>query len=132
MLLLLLLLLLYAEFTFMIEINDKRRRERQLRQLLGIEEQLFLEFGGHKVMSQSLVPLSVVNRPERTSSIHFLKFQLDEEQRADLRQLVHGDLQDKDGKERSPVIVGCDHPEYSHMKPLPVGLLRDLEADIIH
>ena len=70
-----------TEATFAIEINDKRRREQMLRKLVGIEDQLYLQFGAHKVFARPVVPESVMHRTDRTSSLHFLRFRFSEAER---------------------------------------------------
>lgn len=104
--------------TFMIEFPDPDERAIRLRELLGIEDASYVQVSGH----EKVHPISDEDLPretaEKTSSVHFMRFELTQE--------MVGDL--KNGKALS---IGIDHPEYKHAIEALSGLMRDsLIADL--
>ena len=44
------------------------------------------------------------------------------------------ELESVEGQEkssRSPLVLGCDHPEYAHIVPLSVSMMQNLGSDFV-
>jgi hypothetical protein len=103
--------------TMMLEIEDAHRRDRVLRTLAGIEEKVFLEFGGERIRA---TPTSYEDRttPDgKTSSIHWVRFTFSDEQTAKFR-----------GGGGSAVL-GIDHGNYGHMAMIAPAVRDELARD---
>ncbi len=104
--------------TMLIEYPDADERRRMLAKLKGVEARVWVQVeGAERVFAIADEDMEREN-DEKTSSVHFLRFELDEPMRAHL----------KAGAELS---IGVDHPEYRFALQ-PVGpataaaLLKDL------
>jgi Protein of unknown function (DUF3501) len=87
--------------TLLIEFPDERERRAQLAQLKGIEERCWVQVSGHeRVFAIADEDLEREN-DEKTSSVHFLRFELTAGMVAGL-------------KAGASLAVGIDHPEYRH------------------
>ena len=85
--------------TMMIEYSDAAERAQRLQELVGIEHRVYVEiFKQHRVYATADEDLDRATA-EKTSAVHFLRFELPTEMRQSLAQ----------GAE---VIVGVDHPGY--------------------
>ena len=85
--------------TMMIEYTDVAERQRMLARLIGIEDRVWVQAGGCvRVYAVADEDLERENA-EKTSSVHFLRFELD---RAMAQALRKG----------ATLAVGIDHPEY--------------------
>ena len=85
--------------TMLIEYPDPHERKRELARLIGIEDRLFVEVEGHaRVYAIADEDLEREN-DEKTSSVHFLRFEFAPEMIAGL-------------KGGAALAVGCDHPQY--------------------
>ncbi len=105
--------------TMMIEFPDPEERKRWLARLVGIEEKTWVQVDDHpKVYAIANEDLERTT-PEKTSSVHFLRFELSDEMIASARA-------------GAPIRVGIDHPEYRHSVELSdetrASLLEDLAA----
>ncbi|MCC5811533.1 MAG: DUF3501 family protein [Ectothiorhodospiraceae bacterium] len=89
--------------TFMIEIEDKPRRQRELAKLGGIEETFFVKVGEQKIIGESEKDVDRTTADGKASSVQFVHFEFSDEQIAAFR----------DGS--VDVAVGVGHPEYNHM-----------------
>jgi hypothetical protein len=104
--------------TLLIEFPDEQERRRQLALLKGIEDRAWVQVEGHeRVLAIADEDLEREN-DEKTSSVHFLRFELTPAMAAAL-------------KAGSPLALGIDHPHYSQaVSPVPeavrLSLLRDL------
>jgi hypothetical protein len=86
--------------TLMIEYPDVAERSRMLARLIGIEDRVWVQVAGHaRVYAIADEDLDRDNA-EKTSAVHFLRFELD---RAMVRALQQG----------AGLAVGVDHPEYA-------------------
>ena len=93
--------------TMMIEYPDVAERARMLAKMKGIEDRVWLQAEGcAKVFAIADEDLPRENA-EKTSAVHFLRFQLDDETRKSLKYGV-------------ALSVGVDHPGYSAVED-PVG-----------
>lgn len=104
--------------TMMIEYPDVEERQRMLAKLIGIEDKVWVKVAGHqRVYAIADEDLERENA-EKTSSVHFLRFELSPQMRQALA----------DGAE---LAVGVDHPQYTatidRVDPaVRTSLLRDL------
>jgi len=103
--------------TLLIEFPDPAERAAALARLKGIEDRCWVQVADHaRVYAIADEDLERENA-EKTSSVHFLRFELDEAMVASLRA----------GR---ALAVGCDHPQYSHAIDTVSELLRaSLTAD---
>ena len=104
--------------TFMIEFDDEDERRVALGRMVGIEDRVWVGVGGSgsvwAVADEDLERAT----DEKTSSVHFLRFELPRDLAAAAR----------DG---APIAVGIDHPEYSHCAdPVPEAVRASLAADL--
>jgi len=86
--------------TMMIEYADAEERQRMLARLIGVEDRVWVQPGGYvRVYAIADEDLERENA-EKTSSVHFLRFELD-------RAMVQG------LKQGAALAVGVDHPAYT-------------------
>ena len=104
--------------TFMIEFTDEEERRTALKKMLGIENNLWLKIEGfneiHPVSDEDLERRD----DNKTSAVHFLRFQLDHE-------MIDGL---KGGCQLS---AGINHPEYKYtVNPIPQNISESLISDL--
>ena len=87
--------------TLMIEYPDVDERRRMLARLIGIEDRVWVQVAGHDRLRAIADEDLERDTAEKTSAVHFLRFELDP---AMVRSLREG----------APLAVGVDYPEYSH------------------
>lgn len=104
--------------TVMFEIDDPVRRKSFLARLGGVEETMFLEIDGRKLMGQPEEDLDRTNAEGKASSVHFVHFPLDEAAAEAFKTPNHR------------VILGIEHPAYSHMAVLPETMRAALAEDL--
>ncbi len=104
--------------TFLIQFEDVEERQRALARLKGIESKVWVRVGNNEhVWAIADEDLDREN-DEKTSSVHFLRFELNADMIADLRS-------------GAPVAVGIDHDEYRHaIDPVPENVRESLMADL--
>lgn len=104
--------------TFMLQFEDVAERRARLQQLVGIEERVWVKVGdGERIFAIADEDLER-SSDEKTSAVHFLRFELDDEAIAGLR----------DGAD---VSVGIDHSAYRvAVEPVPAELKEALVSDI--
>jgi hypothetical protein len=84
--------------TFMLEYDDIDQRKVALENLIGVEDQVWMQVGdSEKVYAIADEDLEREN-DVKTSSVHFLRFELSQEMLAS-------------AKSGSKISAGCDHPE---------------------
>jgi len=104
--------------TMLIEYPDAEERRRELARLKGVERRVWVRVaGGEPVQAVADEDLERENE-EKTSSVHFLRFELD----AGARERL---------KRGAALAIGVDHPAYrAALDPVPAAvrsaLLRDL------
>jgi hypothetical protein len=103
--------------TVMFEIDDPVRRAAVLARLGGVEATMFISVDGKKVPGKPETDLERTKADGKASSVHFLHFPFSDEQVAAFRR---ADTQ---------VIVGFDHPEYTHMAGMPPAVRQALAED---
>jgi hypothetical protein len=104
--------------TLMIEFTDEEERRVALKKMLGIENNLWLKIEGFS----EIYPISDedLERSDdnKTSAVHFLRFQLDHE-------MIDGL---KGGCQLS---AGINHPEYKYtVNPIPQNISESLISDL--
>jgi hypothetical protein len=103
--------------TLMLEIPNATQRDRELRRLTDIEHTVSLKIGEAIVAA---VPESDVERTKadgKTSSVHFLKFPMTDEQIAAFRD------------DTQPAVLQIDHANYGHMAVVPPAARAALQGD---
>lgn len=105
--------------TMLIEFPDAEERKQQLARLIGIEDKVWVEVAGcDRVFAIPDEDLERENE-EKTSAVHFLRFELDGAMKQGLR----------DGAELS---IGIAHPEYAAaVAPIPAAVRASLIEDLI-
>ena len=104
--------------TMLIEYEDPLERARELAKLKGVEGRIWVRVEGlAKVFAIADEDLSRENE-EKTSAVHFLRFELTEEM---ARGLKYG----------MSLAAGVDHPNYSVVAdPVPANIRSALVADL--
>jgi hypothetical protein len=104
--------------TLLIEFPDEKERRVQLARLKGIEDRCWVQVAGHdRVFAIADEDLERENE-EKTSSVHFLRFELTREMIASL-------------KSGASISVGADHPQYRHeINPVSAAVQASLKADL--
>jgi hypothetical protein len=105
--------------TFMVEINDPVERKQQLSRLIGIEEAVWLQVDAHDAV-RPIANEDLIERTseEKTSSVHFFRFELD-------AAMV------KDLKNGACLSAGIDHPAYRYeVAEVPDNIRSALVADL--
>lgn len=102
--------------TVLVEYADDAERDRAVRQLLGIHEHLYVDFGVHGAAHFQLDDAQY--NAERISSVQFGKAQLSPEQRRCLANL------------NEPVALCCSHPAYTARLALPASTRAALVDDL--
>lgn len=104
--------------TFMMEYEDPEVRARELAQLIGIEDTVWMQVGEHE-RSYAIADEDLEREnAEKTSSVHFLRFELSPAMVAAAKQ-------------GAPIALGVDHPAYTHATaPLPDNVRVSLVDDL--
>ena len=104
--------------TFMVEFPDEEERRAMLTHLVGIENRVWLQVGdGEKIRPVADEDLERSDE-NKTSAVHFLRFELDESQVAAL----------KDG---APLSAGIDHENYQvDVSPVAENVRKSLIGDL--
>jgi hypothetical protein len=103
--------------TMLIEYPDPNERKRELGRLIGVEDRVFVEVEGHgRVYAIADEDLDREN-DEKTSAVHFLRFELDKPSREALRAGGHAKL-------------GCDHTHYPAHVAISPETLASLAGDL--
>ena len=104
--------------TFMVEFPDVEERKAMLAQLVGIENRVYVQVADfdrvHPIADEDLER----DTEEKTSAVHFLRFELPAEQVAAL-------------KSGAALIAGIDHENYRvEVSPVPDNIRDSLVADL--
>jgi hypothetical protein len=103
--------------TFMLEFPEVEERRQALARLGGIERHVYCEVEGHPRAHAIADEDLDRSNDEKTSAVHFLRFELDVPLRAAL-------------KAGAPLAFGIDHPGYRHAMPVPHAVRRSLVEDL--
>jgi len=103
--------------TMLIEYPDPNERKRELSRLIGVEDRIFVEVEGH-ARSYAIADEDLDRETEeKTSAVHFLRFEFDKPTRDALRAGAGARL-------------GCDHTNYpAHVRIAP-ETLASLAGDL--
>ena len=104
--------------TFMIEFPDAVERAAALARMKGIEQRCWVAVRGlarvHAIADEDLER----ENEEKTSAVHFLRFELTTDMRSTLRK-------------GGALALGIDHPAYAHaLDPVPPASVASLLADL--
>ena len=104
--------------TMLIEYTEVAERQQMLTRLIGIEDRVWVQVEGHpRVYAIADEDLERENA-DKTSSVHFLRFELD-------RVMVHTLRKD------AGLAAGIDHPEYTvTVASVPPGVRASLVSDL--
>ena len=103
--------------TMLIEYPDADERKRALERLKGIEDRVWVQIEGHERVGAIADEDLERENDEKTSAVHFLRFELTAPMRQALRQGV-------------PLTVGIDHPQYIATTRLGPEMRAALAADL--
>lgn len=103
--------------TVMFEIEDAARRQRELARLGGIENRMFVRVAGTEARGIPDPTRENTDADGKASSVQFVRFPLTPAAKAAF--VVPG----------AQVVVGIDHPAYSHMAVLPETVRAALSED---
>lgn len=103
--------------TMMIEFPDVAERRRALQELAGIEDAVYVEIAGRPRIAAIADEDLERSTEEKTSAVHFLRFELDDAARAALAQ-------------GADLAIGVDHPRYRHRLVAGDALRKALIADL--
>lgn len=104
--------------TFMLEYPEVEQRREQLAQLQGIEQAIYIEVAGHGRVTPIANEDLDRTTSEKTSSVHFMRFELTAEMIAALRA-------------GAALAMGIDHPNYQQRVDQVEAAVRDsLIADL--
>lgn len=103
--------------TMLIEYTDVHERKRELARLIGVAERMFVEVEGqgrvHAIADEDLER----ETEEKTSAVHFLRFEFSDAQRKALRAGAAAKL-------------GCDHRNYPAHVAIAADTLASLAGDL--
>jgi len=104
--------------TMLVEYPDEQERKRMLARLKGIERSVWMKVDGFPPIRPVADEDLERENEEKTSSVHFLRFELDDAQRRAV-------------KAGAGISAGIDHPEYgARVEPLPQPLRAALAEDL--
>lgn len=104
--------------TFMVEFPDPDERKVALAKMLGIEKQVWAQVADFARVTPIADEDLDREDEEKTSSVHFLRFELTDEMVAAV-------------KGGAAISMGIDHPYYSHsIEPLPQNIRDSLAGDL--
>jgi len=103
--------------TMLIEYTDVHERKRELARLIGVEDRMFVEVEGHARVYAIADEDLDRETEEKTSAVHFLRFEFDGAARAAVRA-------------GAQVKLGCDHTNYPAMRAIAPETLANLAGDL--
>ncbi|HEC11916.1 MAG TPA: DUF3501 family protein [Acidiferrobacteraceae bacterium] len=104
--------------TFMIEFEDEAERKTALESMKGIESRVWVKVAGHEHVWAIADEDMERENSEKTSSVHFLRFELSPEMVAS-------------AKADQPIAVGIEHEAYCHQSdPVPETIRASLSQDL--
>jgi hypothetical protein len=103
--------------TMLLEFPDPNERKRELARLIGVEDRMFVEVEGqgraYAIADEDLER----ENDEKTSSVHFVRFEFNDAQREAVRA-------------GAGVKLGCDHTNYPAHVPIAAETLASLAGDL--
>jgi hypothetical protein len=104
--------------TMMLEYEDPKVRDRELRRLTYIEKTATLTVAGEEIQAVAESDLERTKADGKTSSIHFLRFPLSDAQAQAFKTAG------------TRVVLGITHENYGHMAVLPEATRAALAQDL--
>jgi hypothetical protein len=104
--------------TVMFEIDDELRRANILARLGGVEDRFFIQIGDTRALAAPEGDIERTREDGKTSAVHFLHFALTPAQIAAFKDPA------------VTVMVGCDHPLYSHLTIVQPETRAELAKDL--
>lgn len=103
--------------TLMLEFPDANERHQALRELVGLEHQVYICIAGHEAVPAIADEDSERSTTEKTSAVHFLRFEFSAEARAA-------------AKKGAQWAIYSEHAAYRHRSdPLPANIAKALSRD---
>ena len=99
--------------TFMIEFGDETERRKALAKMRGIEYTIWMQVEGHNKIKPFANEDMERTNDDKTSEVHFLRFELDEDMAASL-------------KKGANLSAGISHTEYHHIVEVVPDKTREL------
>jgi hypothetical protein len=103
--------------TVMFEVDDPVRRARFLARIGGVENHMFIRVGNETMRGVPEEDQERTNEDGKASSVHFAHFPFTADQIKAFKQ------------PNTQVLIGFDHPEYSHMAVMPEAIRAELAGD---
>jgi len=103
--------------TFMMEYSDPAQRKEALAKLIGVEKALYMQVEGHERVHPIANEDLERETEEKTSSVHFVRFELSPEMVAAAKQ-------------GAAIRAGIDHPHYREEVELSAAVRDSLVADL--
>ena len=104
--------------TMMLEYPDPEIRKIELRKLKGVETKVFIQVEGREKVWAIADEVLERENDEKTSSVHFMRFELDEDMAAALKYGV-------------ALTIGVEHPACSFkLDPVPAEIRASLVRDL--
>ncbi len=103
--------------TVMFEIDDEIRRKSVLNRLGGVEDTMFIEIGGERIMSRAETDADRTSADGKASSVQFVHFDFTDAQIALFKT------------PGTQVLVGVAHEHYGHIAVVPEGTRAALASD---
>lgn len=103
--------------TMLLEYSDVHERKRELAKLIDVEDRMFIEVEGHPRVYAIADEDLDRETPDKTSSVHFLRWELSAPMRA---AVLAG----------AGVKIGCDHTHYPVHQQLAPETLASLAGDL--
>lgn len=103
--------------TVMFEIDDEVRRKNVLNRLGGVEDHMFVEIGGKRIMSRAEEDADRTSAEGKASSVQFVHFDFSDAQIAAFKT------------PGTQVLVGIDHENYGHIAVLSETARQALASD---
>jgi hypothetical protein len=104
--------------TVMFEIEDPKRRDRELARLGGVENKIYLSIAGERAQGVADPTRDNTSPEGKASSVQFIRFPLTASQKAKFRTAA------------MEVVCGIDHPNYRHMAVMPEEVHAALAEDL--
>ena len=104
--------------TIMFEIDEPVRRAAVLASLGNVEDHFFLKIGETRVAAIPEEDIERTREDGKTSSVHFHRFPLTDDQAAAFKTPGTG------------VMIGCDHPKYGHLAVVSEESRAELAGDL--
>jgi hypothetical protein len=103
--------------TMLVEYEDVEERQRALARLRGIEAKVWVRIEGERPVYAIADEDLERDNPEKTASVHFLRFELEPAMIAALRS-------------GATLAIGIDHPQYAAAVDVPEAIRSALIADL--